>query len=49
MGDVLGERVQRVFMQEDFLVGDAHIASSWIQTIDDKRGDMCDAHHICFL
>ena len=26
MGDVLGERVQRVFMREDFLVGDTQVA-----------------------
>ena len=36
MGDVLGERVQRVFMREDFLVGDTQFALSWIQTIGDK-------------
>jgi len=49
MGDVLWERVQRVFMREDFLVGDAQVALSWIQTIGDKQRDMFGAHHICFL
>jgi hypothetical protein len=27
VGDVLGERVQRVFVREDLLVGDAQVAS----------------------
>ena len=49
MGDVLGERVQRVFMREDFLVGDTQFALSWNQTIGDKRGDTFGAHHNCFL
>ena len=46
---VLGERVQRVFMREDFLVGDAQVALSWVQTIGDKQRDTFGAHHICFL
>ena len=48
MGEVLGGRVQRMFVWEDFLVADAEVTVECIQTIMDRSGQI-GAHHMNFL
>jgi hypothetical protein len=48
MYEVLGGRVQRMFVWEYFLVADAEVTVKCIQTIRDRRGQI-GAHHMNFL
>lgn len=48
MNEVLGGRVQRVFVWEDLLVADAEVTVESIQTIADRLGQI-NAHHMNFL
>jgi hypothetical protein len=48
MSEVLGRRVQRMFVWEDFLVADAEVTVVCIQAITERCGQI-RAHHMNFL